>query len=533
VSESSAAAEWGETATRLANSTALAAAVAAVVVLPIAIAAVDNAPAGVFQDDGMYMILAKSLATGHGYRWINLPGQPPATHYPPGYPAFLSLLWRIGPAFPANVVFFKLVNALLLAAAAAVMAVFVRRRLTRSSPAACLVAIAGCAAIPVLVLSNLVMSETLFLALLLPALLYAEWYIERDAAPLRHAVGLAILGGTLMLVRSHGVAFVAAAAGMLLVRRRFRALSVYAAVVLLIAMPWHYWQSVNNGVVPLPMRGAYGSYGTWFLQGSPAHSLAFLGRTVAATSREIFAMLFVLTTSGMPALALRFFGVAIAIALLVLGLVSLRRRTPVTAAFLCLFLAIVMVWPFAPARFVWAVWPLLVMCFVAGVIAMKAWSARAPWMQAGRAIVAAGALITLVGYGTYNLRGYSGRWWSSIARAAVGLAGPTVAWVARNTAPDAVVSSNSEGMIYLYTGRLAVPATQLLPDDYFHPPTVASSARALGSILQSYRVDAVAIVANDSLDAAARRMAAGAEPLLELRDSVPGGLIFSTTSTRR
>src|SRR5690349_24054015 len=73
---------------------------------------------GVVHDDGMYVILAKSLATGRGYRWLNIPGAPPATHFPPGYPAVLALLWWIFPEFPGNVAAFELANAFFMAIAA-------------------------------------------------------------------------------------------------------------------------------------------------------------------------------------------------------------------------------------------------------------------------------------------------------------------------------------------------------------------------------------------------------------------------------
>src|SRR5438132_657505 len=55
-------------------------------------AAVDSRPVGIVHDDAMYVILARSLATGHGFRFLNLPGMPAATHFPPGYPAFLALI---------------------------------------------------------------------------------------------------------------------------------------------------------------------------------------------------------------------------------------------------------------------------------------------------------------------------------------------------------------------------------------------------------------------------------------------------------
>jgi hypothetical protein len=509
------------------RATLFSALVAALVVLPIAIAVIDQYPVGVVHDDGMYMILAKSLATGHGYRWINLPGEPHATHFPPGYPALLSLLWRIGPEFPANIVFFKMVNAVLLAVAAALVASFARLRLAMSAPAATLVAIAGCAGVPVLVLSNLVMSETLFLALLLASLLYAESCLDGTSTSAKEAVVLAIIGGLLMLVRSHGIAFIGAVGLVLLVRSRFRALAIFVLASAIVAFPWHHWQTLYAGSVPAAMRGDYESYGAWFLNGSPAHSIAFAARTVASTTHEIWALLFVMGTSGMPVRALRLFGTIIVLALIVVGLVSLRRRAPVTMLFICGFFAIILVWPFTPARFVWAVWPLLVMLFVVGAAAEKDWRPPAPWMHGFRIIAGAGALIGVIGYATYNVRGYKGHWWSSIARDESATAGPAIVWVARNTAPSDVIATNSEVMVYLYTGRLAVPATQFLPDDYFTPQSVESRAAALRSILQSYRVGAVAAVSNESLAAAGRAMSAGQDPTLVLRDSVPNGLIFT------
>ena len=69
---------------------------------------------GVFHDDGVYTILGKSIATGQGYRFLHLPGAPAATHYPPGYPLLLALLWKIAPSFPENVPVFLFANAVLL-----------------------------------------------------------------------------------------------------------------------------------------------------------------------------------------------------------------------------------------------------------------------------------------------------------------------------------------------------------------------------------------------------------------------------------
>ena len=57
---------------------------------------------GVLQDDGLYFIGGKALATGTGYRILSFPGEPFQTKYPPLYPLYLSLAWRLNPSFPAN-----------------------------------------------------------------------------------------------------------------------------------------------------------------------------------------------------------------------------------------------------------------------------------------------------------------------------------------------------------------------------------------------------------------------------------------------
>ena len=50
-----------------------------VLALIVGLAVMDRYHVGVFHDDAMYVILAKSLATGQGYRFLNLPGAPAGT----------------------------------------------------------------------------------------------------------------------------------------------------------------------------------------------------------------------------------------------------------------------------------------------------------------------------------------------------------------------------------------------------------------------------------------------------------------------
>ncbi|MCF6157956.1 MAG: hypothetical protein E3K32_05160 [wastewater metagenome] len=63
---------------------------------------------GFYHDDGVYAVTAKALAEGKGYRIISLPGSPVQMTYPVLYPAVLSVVWRMFPHFPENIVALKI-----------------------------------------------------------------------------------------------------------------------------------------------------------------------------------------------------------------------------------------------------------------------------------------------------------------------------------------------------------------------------------------------------------------------------------------
>ena len=65
--------------------------------------------AGMFHDDGLYVVTARALAEGQGYRIISLPGSPLQTKYPILFPWLLSLIWRLAPAFPGNLPLLRIV----------------------------------------------------------------------------------------------------------------------------------------------------------------------------------------------------------------------------------------------------------------------------------------------------------------------------------------------------------------------------------------------------------------------------------------
>lgn len=502
---------------------------AAGVVFIVGLAVIDTLPVGVAHDDGLYLILGKSLATGQGYRWINLPGAPPATHFPPGYPAVLALFWWLVPSFPANVILFKALNACFLAAVAGATAVLARRRLAFDRGAAALLAVVACIGIPTLALSTMLMSEPLFLALLMPALLFAEHVADGDGRATR-LVALGALAGVATLVRSHGIALIGAVICVLLLRRRPRDAGLAAIAAFAVVLPWQLWARAHEGIVPAAMRGNYDSYSAWFADGLRSEGLSLIARTIPRTSAEIAAMFATLGAPSWPPV-LRIFVLIVLAGLFVAGARRFWRSAPTTALFMAFYAGIVVLWPFNPARFIWGIWPLVVLLAVTGAREFTQWVPTGTPARALRLTLAAGAVVVATGYSLYSARGYRGRWWSSIARQQTRVAQPLVIWARTRTRPDEVIASSAEPLVYLYSGRPTVSVMSFTVRRYFGPSSVSESEAALRDILSAYRVDAVAVVGNDSVAVAAQAMASRNPPELVLRDTFANGLVF--TPTRR
>jgi hypothetical protein len=254
-----------------------------VAVLLVAILSITPWPVGAYEDDAIYTLLARSLASGEGYRMINLPDAPHATHYPPGYPFVLSLLWRIWPEFPDNVVVFKFANAVLLAVGAFGLYWFARARLAWPVLAAAAVAAIGTASITMLQLAGLVLSEPLFVALLFGAMLAVERSVDDDG--LWFALTAGVMLGALAMVRTIGAVAIGAAFLILLLRRRPRAALALGLASALFLVPWQLWVSTYQGEVPAILAGKYGAYWPWLVEGYREGGVAFGWRRHVRGSR--------------------------------------------------------------------------------------------------------------------------------------------------------------------------------------------------------------------------------------------------------
>jgi hypothetical protein len=511
----------------------LAPGVVGAIVLGVAVMAISPWPVGVYYDDGVYLILGKALATGEGYRYLNLPGHPAATHYPPGYPALLALLWLVAPSFPGNVVVFKLANALLLSAAAAGLFVFARRQLELTTAAAAAATLLGCLTVPVLAVAGVLFSEPLFFLMLALALPACERAV-REERP-RGVVVAALLAAGATLVRSLGLPLVGALVAVLLLRRRVRHAALAAAVAGALLLPWQLWTAAHAAELPRTVAGSYGSYTATLAATVRAEGAAFVARVARHNARDILRPIGAVFAPGAGS------GVRAAVlfaALLVLGAGAalLARRSPVTAIFLLGYTVIVIAWPYAPDRFLWGVWPLLMLTIAlvadAGVRGLIAWRAAPLGSISTHAALAIAAAVLVVGLVRYNARGYREQWWEVAQRAVARRLLPLVDWAEKSTKPDDVIASDGDPLVHLYTGRHVVPSARWAVEAYPGAPDSASRVADLRELLATYGVRYLLLSGSHSPSGkATAALLEGPNPRLQMLIVLPsGGAAFTTTT---
>ena len=492
----------------------------AMLALVVGIAIVDRYHVGVFHDDAMYVILSKAIASGQGYHYINLPDAPSASHFPPAYPVVLAVLWKIAPAFPANLLLFKLLNAVLFALCAVLVTQLAFERLGSTGVALALGAVTA-VSVPLLVLVTMVLSETLFLVVLLSTLLLGERLAAAEGKPKR-AVAAGVMVGLAMLVRAHGVVLLVAMLIALGRRRRWRDAGLLAAGAAVLVLPWSIWSSLHASTLAAPLAGNYGSYAAWWLRGFHDMGLDMIPETLRRTTTEAGSMLAALFSPARASIA----HAATLVFLATLGAAgawSLRRRAEVTLWFLAGYVAIVLIWPFPPTRFVWGIWPLLLLLLTAGAYE-AAVSPR--WHRLAR-VGTAGAFCWLaIGYAGYELRGAKGKWWSSISRVADRRITAAIAWTAANTQPSDIVAADDEGAVFLYTGRHTVPVASFTTDHYLKVRTAQTEAlEGLEPLLAAYPLRAVVVGSRPTYEAALY-LASLPKPLLAPRDTFAEGAAF-------
>jgi hypothetical protein len=497
---------------------------AGAIVGALALMAITSVPLGVFWDDGVYLIGAKSLATGAGYRFLHLPGAPPAVHFPPLWPALLALVWKLSPSFPDNAVALKMVNPVLMAAGAGLACWYGIRRLDLPPLAAAVAAVLFGAALPVVVMGGVLFSEPFFFAILMAALWLSDATVERGGWRFALYTGIAV--GALTLTRSVGIVLLPALVTALLIARRKREAAVAAAAAFAVLAPWQLWMALHTHELATPLRGSYGPYLDWVLGLYRERGPLFVF-TIARMNLLWLMRALGVTLYPFGPRAIRPLLVTLVLVVTAIAVIRARRRATTALLFMLFYFAIVFAWPYTPDRFMWALWPLLGMFVASG--AVECWRISRE-RGAVATVRATGVLCCAVGvfaigcHAGYSLRGAARHWWDSAARTNADAMLPVAEWINANTAPGDVIAVDGEPFIYLHTGRTVVPVHILSADEYVAgTPLERGLADLRALILMGRPKYAVFSAVAGERDIAPMLDGTNGTPKLEWISALPGG----------
>lgn len=410
-----------------------------------------TAPAvGMMHDDGLYLVTAKALAEGKGYRIVSLPDEPRQTKYPVGFPLLIALIWRMFPDFPENVSFLKLVPVVSLMSWLG-MAIWFARRWGRMNWSATLWLVFLCAGTrwSIFAATNF-LSDLLWGALALAALHFIL-AIGESARP----VYAATLAGAFVVaaynVRTSSVALMAGGFAWLLLTRRVKPAVVFGGICMAAVLIWTAWQSTED-VPHNPIESYYTSqnYVDWNLL-TANYSLS---EKAAVLATNVFALL--IFPSQVISSSLRFLPAPAAVVIGAPAWIMFFRGTAgvrtLRPAYICLafYAAVIVLWAWLPERFLVPMLPLLLVLAYHGLPrALK----KTGLAFAAAAVVLAGAWST-----AQAVRAKGVPWIDDERPLEWGPIAAMHEWIRRNSGPEDVILAAYDPAVFLYTGRRAIRA---------------------------------------------------------------------------
>jgi len=393
-------------------------------------------------------MLAEALATGQGYRDIELPEPTPHTHFPPGYPAALAVLWRITGRSLAVAHLFSCASTV-----AAILLAWLWFRCMYSPRVAFLLGLALAVNWTWGRHGGAILSEPMFLILGQLALLAAV------RAGRRGGIVSGVILGTLLaacvLTRHVGVSLAGALGIDLLLRRRWQTAVAAGLTWGTLLLPWVAWLAVAgspNQVSLLALneeslRHRISALAVFYVQRLPDQltgpiveiGTVFQHRTIVAAAVNIWAV--------------------VATGVLAVGLVRTlprpRRRPAGLTAFATL--AVLLVWPFTEAgRFLI---PLVPCLLVGAVDGLACFTAR--WKFWRSRVWAAGAVLALsLPYATYAI--VSAR--ALAQRRTYRDFDAACAWIARQTTRPGPILARHPAEVFWLTGRRSLSPSSDTPE---------------------------------------------------------------------
>jgi hypothetical protein len=413
---------------------------------------------GTYQDDGLFLIGAKSLSEHQGYRISNLPGEPFQTKYQPLHALVLAAIWSANSDFPANLKLVSIYQSLVLISFIALSGLLFRS--FRFSPLESAALCAFLAVSPwIIYWATVPFSDYLFAALVAGTFLL----LNRASANRWLFLAAGLTAAAACLTKSAGVLIVPAVLIGSLRRLDWRSAGIFLAPVLPAIVGWTVWANSHRTPSDQPILWYYTDYIGAFVKNGGFHALPeILPRNlfsiVAASGSVVIQSL----PDSMPG---RFACVLVAAAM-VTGAVRIVKRTGLLEyPVFCLLLALTLaVWNFSPSvRLMLPIFPLLAVgLYLEGGVLAGLIRRSLLGKDFGNRAAACLILVAVFGGCLYGIRQNA----IFIARDIPALLRQSREWTARSREvflwcraslpTSAVVLASDDTLVYLYTGRKSV-----------------------------------------------------------------------------
>jgi hypothetical protein len=408
---------------------------------------------GIYQDDGLFFIGAKSLSEYQGYRISNLPGEPFQTKYQPLHAWLLADIWSINGNFPGNLVLVSLYQALVLVSFIALSGLLFLS--FRFSPLESAALCAFLALSPwIIYWATVPFSDYLFAALVAGAFLLLN-------RRLFFAAGL--IAAAACLTKSAGFLIVPAVLIGGLRNRDWRSVGIFLAPVLPAIAGWTLWTNAHRTTSDQPILWYYTDYIGAFLKNDGLRALPDiiphnLMSIIAASGSVVIHNL----PDSMPG---RFLCILV-VAAMVTGAVRIVKRTGlIEYPIFCFLLALTLtVWNFSPSvRLMLPMLPLLAIgLYLEGGILAALIRRSLQGKDRGNRVAAYVILTAIVVGCLFGIRENTIFVTREIpallqqSRELTARSREVFRWCQASLPASAVVLASDDTLVYLYTGRKSV-----------------------------------------------------------------------------
>jgi hypothetical protein len=420
---------------------------------------------GAFQDDGVYLVLGRALAEGHGYRSMHLVGWPVQVKYPPGFPLILAVLWRVAGSVSVVQRIVGVLHPLVIGVSAGLLWWLGRATLRVPRSLLLLLVITPLLFDASIDYYTILLSEPWFILAWVAALAAGHRVQTTAPGPRRIAISL-FLGSMIamaVLMRSTGLVLLVVLPLSLALRRAPR--DVWIGSLLAAFVPLVIWWSIHSAMVaagPLSTLPDESSYWHW-MGSADRNSLRTLWRVVTS-NLVAYPRGFAMYYSGVELIGAWMFAIVVGGPLL-LAVLAVRSQ-PLLALSALGGVAMVLTWPVAQDRLLL---PMLPFLGLAAAVPIGIALARAP-TRLRRALSYAFVLLSsAILMRQLDVRGEAMR--AIVAGREPRFFSPAynllqnsqfiafaARWIKFNTAQSDHVMIDQTAGVYLYTSRVTSPA---------------------------------------------------------------------------